>query len=574
MIDKKDLAGINPKVIEDFGLGNSDWELAQYTFVNPTSSRVTVSPFNPQVSVLFNYPTQPSVSGTVPNTYTPITVAPARSIAVAYDTNNNKVWSGNRVLGSGLVYTYSDNPPQTSPATFNTIATVQSGVSSISFSPTSNKIAVCSLTGFQVTIIDATTEVVLADTAIGFLGANWIEWNSIKNTWYVSTSSNQIAEIDCVTNALLTLIALPVGVIPQNIAFNPNNNTIYVCDKAFGNDQIFKIDCVLNVILSVIPTALYVNTPSSIEINPTLNKAYVGSFVTTSIWTFDTLTDTFISNVTALYNASDFQIHPPSNSIYAVGQSGSGQIIRINMSTDLVEFSLSFTQLLDRITLAFSPTQNIIYFGSDTAVPYQLNSLTAVSSTVYILGSGGSTYNDDVRDFFNNPAWVRKIFVYSDNNTNFNQIFSKVTKDANGNACFDPQNAAISVGTMQFQQRIGQLDFPDKDLILGINQWFDGLTLEPNSNYTMILVFQQLKKSDLLSKYPIGSTNAIDDLADYVNQMNPLKKYSLKDLNTVMPLNSGVRQDINVIQPLNISDFNTALIEEAKIINDGSNKTE
>jgi hypothetical protein len=126
------------------------------------------------------------------------------------------------------------------------------------------------------------------------------------------------------------------------------------------------------------------------------------------------------------------------------------------------------------------------------------------------------------------------------------------------------------VSTQQFQNKIGVLDFPDDDkLILGINQWLEGLVLEPNSNYTMIIAFQQIKKSDLLSSYPLGDKRLINDLTDYISKFNPLRTYSIKDLDRVMPLNNG-----DFIQPFSISGFNQALVEESKRVSDGRNKTD
>ena len=570
---KNDLVGINPEVVKKYGLGNGEWELAQYTFVNPTSSRVNFSPFNPQTSVLFNYPTAPTnISSLLPSVYVPITIAPVTSVAVAYDTNNNKVWFGNNVGSS--ICTYSDNPPQTSPATFNTIAIpAQVNVTGIAFSPTSNVIAVVSSGGFVVTFIDATTEVVLANTPIGFLGANWIEYNSINNSFYVSTSNNFVGEFDAVTFAQVGgLIPLGIGVTPQRIAFDSNSNNIYIADDALGNNQIFKVDCTINAVVSTIPTGLQINSPYSVGFNSATNKLYVGSLVNLGIWTLDTLTDTFISNIAPTKRAVDFLVHVSSNSVYAVGAIVNGELNRFNGTSDTLEFTTLFTNTVNSISLAYSPVQNIIYSSSSTVAPFQLNSfIPSQVPTFYILSSGASDYNQDVRDFFNNPAWIRKIFIYSDNSTNFNQIFSQITKDANGNALYLPQNAGISVGVMQFQQRIGELDFPNKDLILGINQWFEGLTIEPNSQYTMILVFQQIEKADLLSHYPLSSKHDIDDLAEYVNQINPIKKYSLQDLNRVMPLNSG---EFKSVQPFSISKFNQLLIEETKTTYNGSNKTE
>jgi hypothetical protein len=568
---KGDMIGINPEVIKKYGLSNSSWELAQYTFVNPTANRITINPFDPQVANTFNFPTQPTgVSSPYPSVLETKTPAPVESLGICYDTNNQKVWIGSNVGGN--IATYSDNPPQTNPSTFTNYAyPTLLGAINLAFSPTSNVICAVSAGGFLVNFIDATTGAILGTTPTGFVGQNWVTWNSVKNTFYVSMTTF-IAEFSATTYALLALIPTAVGATLQRSAFKSTTNEIFVVDNSVGGNKIFVIDCTLNVVTAGIPSLGFVPEPFSIGYNPTTDTLYVSCIVATiGIWTLNATTHIWGANIAPTVRASDFIIHTPTNSVYAVGRSTViGNLYRFNGTTNVLEFTTTFPQLTNILSLAFSPAQNIIYASADDGSGSgYLNTFTALqTATLYISGSGSSSYNDDVRDFFNNPAWVKKIFVYSDNNANFFQIYNRLWKDANGKEIKYPLNAGISVSTQQFQSRIGVLDFTDDDkLILGINQWLEGLVLEPNSNYTMILAFQQIKKSDLLTNImPDG--RKIDDLAESVNQTNPLRTYSMKDLNRVMPLNSGEFS----VQPLNISDFNQVLIEESNRISGECNK--
>ncbi|MCZ2140844.1 MAG: hypothetical protein LC096_05575, partial [Bacteroidia bacterium] len=549
-----DMVGINPEIIKKYGLSNSAWELSQYTFVNPTPNRITINPFDPQVANTFNFPTQPTgLSSPYPSVSDPRTPSVFPSEGICYDTNNQKTWIGSS--GGGFISTYSDNPPQTNPSSFVTYAyPTLIGAINLAFSPTSNIICAVSAGGFFVNFIDATTGLVLATTPTGFLGQNWVTWNSVKNTFYVSTTTF-IIEFSAITYALLTLLPTVAGATLQRSAFKSVTNEIFVTDDSIGADRIFVIDCTLNIVTSTIAT-LVIGQPFSIGYNPTSDTLYVGSILNLGIWTLNATTQVFGVDIAPTQYASDFLIHTPTNSLYVVNNSGIiGQLLRFNGTTNILEFITTFPQPSSILSLAFSPAQNIIY-ASSTDATTGLNSFTAIqTATLYITGSGGSSYNDDVRDFFNNPAWVKKIFIYSDSNANFFQIYNRLWKDANGKEIKYPLNAGISVSTQQFQSRIGVLDFSDNDkLILGINQWLEGLVLEPNSNYTMILAFQQIKKSDLLTNITPDGRN-IDDLAESVNRINPLKKYSMNDLNRIMPLNSGEFS----VQPLNISDFNQAL---------------
>ena len=209
-------------------------------------------------------------------------------------------------------------------------------------------------------------------------------------------------------------------------------------------------------------------------------------------------------------------------------------------------------------------------FGNSSFVPYTFRPFnpqdanifdypTQYSSVPMAYVSGSSNYNTDVRDFMNNPALVSKILIYSTNPTNFNQTFFQRNKDANGNEFSTPQTPSLSVGTMQFQAGIGMLKFTNRSLILNINQWFEGLVIQPLSDLTMLLLYQQISKSDLLSIYPSGGINPKDD---YVSQINPVEKNSLEDLTRrMMPLNSSAYQ---AVKPFNVYEFNQALIEKSK----------
>jgi len=543
------MAEINPIVAQKYGL-DGDWDELYITINNPSSQNIVTDIFNPTQSFQQNVPVIPTTSLTSPpSIYTTVSTAPFQSIGVVYDTNNNKLWSGRRNLGGGTVFTLSDNPVQTSPATFNTIATVQDGITALSFSPTSNKVIVGSLNSNFLTIIDATTEAVIANVNMGTVGVNWIEYNSINNSWWVSSLSDFIYEIDAATNALINTISLGALAVPFGIGFNSNNNRIYVTDVGLGNNHLFKIDCSTGVLEATINTVGFVQEPSSCVVDATRNKAYVGSYQTFGIWTFDVLTDTFVSNITNTYRASDFLIHAPSDTVYAVGQSiGVGNLLNIDSNTDVINSTLNFTQIFDRITLAFNQSKNIVYFSSVTIAPFHINSLMPTSG-LYITGS--ADYNDTVRDFFNSPAWVRRIYIYSQNQQDFGRVINHVYKDANGNILKLPIFASLSVGVNQFQSGYGQVDFPRKNCVLGINQWFENVLIEANSSISFLLIYKQIEKVKLLTgTFESGSKTICDEYLDCPNTvrkwsdidlaLNDWSKYSVYKQN----MYEGLKQDV------------------------------
>jgi hypothetical protein len=172
---------------------------------------------------------------------------------------------------------------------------------------------------------------------------------------------------------------------------------------------------------------------------------------------------------------------------------------------------------------------------------------TPIALAPYVIGD--SDYNLVVRDGFNSPYWIRRAYFFSQDTANFNQTFYHIYKDANGNEYNVPQTPSLSVGTMQFQSGIGQLDYEDKQTVFGINQWYTNVRLSPFSDLTMIFMYQQLDKSQLLSGI---STELFDDS---VNRFNTIQKFSLEDIkrNDIMPLNA------QAITPVDIVGLNAVL---------------
>lgn len=130
---------------------------------------------------------------------------------------------------------------------------------------------------------------------------------------------------------------------------------------------------------------------------------------------------------------------------------------------------------------------------------------------------GSEDYNETVRDFVYSPAWVRRIYFYSKNQSNLNQVIQHLYKDANGNRRILPVFPSLSIGVNQFQNWIGQVNFDTANCILGVNQWFRQFFVEANSEIGLLLIYKQIDKSNMLSSAPCFCPNI-------------LRKWSEKDL--------------------------------------------
>jgi hypothetical protein len=197
----------------------------------------------------------------------------------------------------------------------------------------------------------------------------------------------------------------------------------------------------------------------------------------------------------------------------------------------------------DMIFTAHNPTASDIYFDFFKLFPlYQIGGNVPNTNTGGFFINGSSNYNTTVRDFFNAPAWVRRIYIYSDNQENFNQVITHVYKDANGVEVKIPLIPSLSVGVNQFQSGFGELDFPDGETVFGINQWFEDVLIKSGSELKMLLIYKQIDKSQMLStvnKADLSLNNRTyseqEIQKDYI-----MKGFIVKDENTIKPFDFSV----------------------------------
>ena len=174
-----------------------------------------------------------------------------------------------------------------------------------------------------------------------------------------------------------------------------------------------------------------------------------------------------------------------------------------------------------------NPSGSDVFFDLfNPILSYQTNVPIVPNPTFYITGS--SNYNFSVRDFFLSPAWVRRIYVYSQNNANLQQVITHLYKDANGNEVQMPRIPSMSIGINQFQGWIAELNFDNKECVLGINQWFQNVLIKSGSEIGFLLIYKQIDKAELLS---IGSTGeTITSQVLFTYNSNVVRRWSEKDL--------------------------------------------
>ena len=165
------------------------------------------------------------------------------------------------------------------------------------------------------------------------------------------------------------------------------------------------------------------------------------------------------------------------------------ELYDLNDDWSVAQFSFVNPTGLDVTLNIFDPT---ILFEYPTK-----SALIGLPPVFYI--SGSTNYNNFIRDILNSPAWVRRIVFYSNTDVNFNQVLNQTYTDANGIQVNVPRIPSLSIGISQFQTGIGMVDFKDDNFVLGINEFFSNFFVGANSQITLILIYNQIEKSSLLS---------------------------------------------------------------------------
>lgn len=539
------MKGIKDKYARKWGLADDKWQEMSFTIVNPTNSDATIDFFNPQIANTFNYPTQPtSTSGTISIVSTIPTVTNDGSYC-AYNPINNTVFFSKNLNKSVAVIDCTTNL---------IIATVGVGVLplGIAYNSQSNKMYVCNNGGNDVGIVDCSTNTFLTSVLVGNAPYK-IAYNPSSNRMYVTNNiSNDVSIIDCFTDTVIATI--PVGNNPIGIEYNPLNNRMYVCNSTSSNLSV--IDCSTDTVIATLPIG---TSPKDITYNSLNNTMYISDATNNVVYVLDCITNLVTSTITVGTSPSGLSYDTLNNTVY-VCNFGSDNISVIDCSTNTV-IGLPFAVTSKPNGTCYNSVNKTTYTVDLQDVNVFFQPQTA---TLYI--TGDSNYNFVVRDGFNSPYWVDRMYFYSQNVPNFNQTFFKVTKDANGNFEEEPNVPSLSVSTMQFQSGIGIVKYPNKSLVLGINQWFKGLLIKAQSQITIIFVYQQLEKSYLLSASKNADLYIDRDFDDSVNRRNPIQKFKLEDLNDIMPLNNG---DYEIV-PFSISNFNNILLNESNKLKDVS----
>jgi len=174
---------------------------------------------------------------------------------------------------------------------WNFVATVQVGSapSGVAVDATSNKIYVANKGSNNISVIDGTTNSVVATvTDPNGKGPIAVGINPATNTIYVANSqSNNLTVIDGTTDSVTTTIS--VGTAPSGVAANPQTNFIYVANAGNTQNNDLGNVIVINGATNATTTLTDPNAknPVAVAANPTTNKIYVANSGSNNVTVID-----------------------------------------------------------------------------------------------------------------------------------------------------------------------------------------------------------------------------------------------------------------------------------------------
>jgi YVTN family beta-propeller protein len=231
-----------------------------------------------------------------------------------------------------------------------------------------------------------------------------IMFNPVNRSMYVLNNAGDISVIDARTNNIITNITTPT---PENIAFNPSNNEIYVTDGFNTNVEV--ISAADNKVIKSIPLSVngeipHIVIPNAIGYNPKNGNMYVPGGVWVTSVNIDNVAVTNVTN--SLVTPNNVHIGsinigqlsvdiPPNNDhntcarsviiscVASVIDSKSNEIIKnipIGKSGDVMATTAGI--------IGFNPNNNNMYVGNykDRSISI-INSSNQVWTPVLLSGS-------------------------------------------------------------------------------------------------------------------------------------------------------------------------------------------
>jgi YVTN family beta-propeller protein len=199
---------------------------------------------------------------------------------------------------------------------------------------------------------------------------NDVAVNPNTNTIYVAESdSNTVSIINGTTNGVVGSIAMD-GASPTSIAVNPTTNTIYVANTLSSRISVINGTTTNGVVGSIAVGS----RPTSVAVNPTTNTIYVANTLSNTVSIINGTTNGVVGSIAVGSRPTSVAVNPTTNTIY-VANYDSSTLSVIDGTTNGVVGSIAMDGA-SPTSIAVNPTTNTIYVAS-----YESNTVSVINGT-------------------------------------------------------------------------------------------------------------------------------------------------------------------------------------------------
>src|ERR671924_954110 len=317
--------GKTKSVVDSIPLGDADSDVANGVAydvaVNPTTNTIYVADYNSgTISV---------IDGTTKSVMGSIRAADAVN-DVAVNPNTNTIYVASSAMALGTLYG-ENGTISVIDGTTNSMERIDVGgdPKNVAVNPNNNTIYVTDYNSSIVSVIEGKTNSVMGSIDVGGSSPTSIAVNPNNNTIYVTDyNSGTISVIDGTTNSVMGSIraADAVNGAANDVAVNPTTNTIYVANYDSGTISVIAgtrtngtimtgtTDGRTNRVMGSIDVG---STPNFIQVNPTTNTIYVGTYGSSTISIINGATNSVMNNSIDVGGViNDIHVHPTTNTIY------------------------------------------------------------------------------------------------------------------------------------------------------------------------------------------------------------------------------------------------------------------
>ena len=220
-------------------------------------------------------------------------------------------------------------------ATNTVVATIQVGASPIgvAISPDGSRVYVANLVSQNTSVIDASTNKVIATIMAG--GGDYLAISPDGKYLYIESSNGNIIVINTTTNSIVATIATKGN---SGMAVSPDGKYLYVAGQNTPSSNLLTvINTQSNTVLTTIPVGV---APEGVAITPDGKQVYVANYNSNSVTVINALTNTVTQGIAVGHLPADIVISKDGSTAYVVNYN-SDNVSVINTVTNIVVDSIA-----------------------------------------------------------------------------------------------------------------------------------------------------------------------------------------------------------------------------------------